>query len=124
MIGDQSRTRTSQGQCAGGHCTAESGETLRACRLWPQTIRALGYLKLGKGTEAAAEYQKILDYRGQSPPSVLYPLAALGSAQAAARQNHVANSRQAYETFFALWKEADADLPLLIEAKKEYEKLK
>jgi hypothetical protein len=26
--------------------------------------------------------------------------------------------------FLALWKDADADLPALIEAKKEYEKLK
>ena len=30
----------------------------------------------------------------------------------------------AYQEFFALWKDADADLPVLIEAKKEYEKLK
>jgi tetratricopeptide (TPR) repeat protein len=95
-----------------------------AAEFWPQTIRALGYQKLGKGAEAAAEYQKILDSRGQSPPSVLYPLATLGSARAADSQGDVAKSRQTYEAFFALWREADADLPLLIKAKKEYEKLK
>ena len=33
-------------------------------------------------------------------------------------------ARQAYRDFFALWKDADADLPVLMEAKKEYEKLK
>jgi len=33
-------------------------------------------------------------------------------------------SRKSYQDFFAIWKEADADLPILIEAKKEYEKLK
>jgi hypothetical protein len=36
----------------------------------------------------------------------------------------VAKSRQAYQNFFALWKEADADLPVLLEAKKEYGKMK
>ena len=35
-----------------------------------------------------------------------------------------AKARQAYQEFFELWKDADADLPVLIEAKKEYEKLK
>jgi eukaryotic-like serine/threonine-protein kinase len=90
---------------------------------WPQTVRAQAYLKLGKATEAAAEYQKILDSRGQSPSSVLYPLATLGSARTVAQQGDVAKSRQTYEAFFSLWKEADADLPLLIEAKKAYEKL-
>jgi hypothetical protein len=32
--------------------------------------------------------------------------------------------RRAYQDFFALWKDADADIPILIEAKKEYEKAK
>ena len=35
-----------------------------------------------------------------------------------------AKSRKAYEDFFALWKDADPDLPILIEAKKEYQKLR
>jgi hypothetical protein len=29
-----------------------------------------------------------------------------------------------YQDFFALWKDADADIPILLEAKREYEKLK
>jgi len=33
-------------------------------------------------------------------------------------------ARQSYQDFLALWKEADADLPMLIEAKKGFEKLK
>jgi hypothetical protein len=35
-----------------------------------------------------------------------------------------AKARKAYEDFFLLWKDADSDIPILIEAKKEYEKLK
>jgi tetratricopeptide (TPR) repeat protein len=56
--------------------------------------------------------------------SVLYPLAHLGLARAAAMSGDTAKARQAYQDFFALWKDADADLPALIEGKKEYEKLK
>jgi|GEM_PF-4308768 len=33
-------------------------------------------------------------------------------------------ARRGYQDFFALWKDADPDLAVLIEAKKEYEKLK
>ena len=32
--------------------------------------------------------------------------------------------RQAYQEFFEVWKDADADIPILIEAKNEYERLK
>lgn len=94
-----------------------------AGEFWPQYVRGLANLKLGKGTEAAVEFQKILDHRGYSPMSPLYPLAHLGLGRAAALQGDSAKARKAYEDFFALWKDADPDLPILIEAKKEYEKL-
>jgi hypothetical protein len=45
-------------------------------------------------------------------------------ARAAALTGETARSRQAYEAFLAQWKEADPDLPLLVEAKKEYQRLK
>lgn len=48
----------------------------------------------------------------------------LGLARAAAIAGDTTKSRQAYQDFFALWKDADADIPILIEAKREYEKLK
>jgi hypothetical protein len=35
-----------------------------------------------------------------------------------------AKARAAYQDFFALWKDADPDVPILKEAKAEYEKLK
>jgi serine/threonine protein kinase/tetratricopeptide (TPR) repeat protein len=77
-----------------------------------------------KGTEAAAEFQKILDHRGSQPTSPIYSLAHLGLARAAALNGDTARARQAYQNFFALWKDADVDTPILIEATKEYEKLK
>jgi hypothetical protein len=53
------------------------------------------------------------------PLSVLYTLAHLGQARAAALSGDLAQSRKAWENFFAAWKEADADLPLLIKAKRQ-----
>ncbi len=93
-----------------------------AAEFWPQYLRGQAYLKLKQGTEAATEFQKILDHRGQAPLSVLYPLAHLGSARAAALAGDMAKSRAAYEDFFKMWKSADADLPILIDAKREYGK--
>ena len=90
----------------------------------PQYVRGQAYLKLNKGAEAAAEFQKILSHRGWSVRGVLYPLAYVGLARGAVLQGDTAKARKAYQDFFALWKDADPDNPILIEAKKEYEKLK
>lgn len=88
---------------------------------WPRYLRGQAYLRLKRGTEAAIEFQSILDHRGEDALSPLYPLAHLGLARAAALTGDSARSRKAYEDFFALWKEADARLRVLIEAKKEYQ---
>lgn len=86
---------------------------------WPTYVRAQAYLQQKSGAEAKAEFQKILDHRGWDPTSYLYPLAHLGLARAAGLSGDVADSRKSYQDFFALWKDADGDLPVLIEAKKE-----
>ena len=87
-------------------------------------LRGQAYLKQQKGAEAAVEFQKILDHRGSQPTSPMYVLAHLGLARAAALQGDTGKARQAYQDFFALWKDADAHLPILIEAKKESDNLK
>jgi eukaryotic-like serine/threonine-protein kinase len=89
----------------------------------PQYVRGQAYLKLNKGAEAAAEFQKILDHRGWSVRGLLYPLAYVGLARAAMLQGDATKARNAYQDFFAIWKDADADVPILIEAKEEYERL-
>jgi eukaryotic-like serine/threonine-protein kinase len=90
-----------------------------AAEFWPQYLRGQAYLKLKRVAEAAAEFQKILDNRGYAPLSPFYPLAHLGLARAAAKAGDMTRSQKAYEDFFARWKEADPDLPILIEAKRE-----
>ena len=114
-----------------------NGNSAQALRLLEQTrthggyllfpiayLRGQAYLQDKKGAEAAAQFQEILDHRGWSPLSYFYPFAQLGLARAALLQGDTATARNAYQDFFATWKDADSDLPLLIEAKKEYTKLK
>jgi len=92
--------------------------------LWLNHIRGQIYLRGKAGKEAAVEFQKILDHRAVEPFSPLYPLAHLGLARASVLTGDTARARKEYQDFLALWKDADQDLPILIEAKKEYEQLK
>jgi serine/threonine protein kinase/predicted Zn-dependent protease len=91
---------------------------------WSPYLRGQAYLRQGKGDEAAAEFQKILDHRGWDVMSPLYPLAHLGLARSFALTAETAKSRQAYQDFLSVWKDADADLSILQTAKREYESLR
>jgi DNA-binding winged helix-turn-helix (wHTH) protein/tetratricopeptide (TPR) repeat protein len=90
-------------------------------RAYPFTnyLRGLAYLRLHKGAEAATEFQKILDHRGNNW-GPYYPLSYVGLARAAAVSRKTAQARQAYQDFFDMWKAADSDIPVLLEAHKEY----
>jgi tetratricopeptide (TPR) repeat protein len=87
-------------------------------------LRGQAYLKLGDGAKAAAEFQRILDHRGVAPTDPRYSLAHLNLGRAYALQGDRARARTAYQDFFAAWKDADPDVPILITAKAEYGKLK
>ena len=86
-------------------------------------IRGEAFLGLKDGAKAAAEYQKILDHRGAGPLDVRYNLSHLGLGRAYALQGNTASAKSAYQDFFAAWKDADPDLPILKQAKAEYGKL-
>jgi serine/threonine protein kinase/tetratricopeptide (TPR) repeat protein len=90
----------------------------------PAYLRGLAYLKSKQGGPAAAEFQKILDHHGFMGTSPYLALAKLGIGRAYALSGDAAKARTAYQDFFALWKDADPDVPVLKEAKAEYEKLK
>ncbi len=87
-------------------------------------MRGQALLQLKKGPEAAAEFHKILDHRGWNPLSPLWSMAHLGLARAAALSGDVETARKAYGDLFALWKDADPNLPLLLEARRESAKLR
>ena len=91
---------------------------------WPAWLRAQAYLRQRNGAQAAAEFQQMIEHRNWYLESPWHPLAYLGRARALALGGgEVAKSQEAYRDFFALWKDADPNLPVLIEAKREYERL-
>jgi tetratricopeptide (TPR) repeat protein len=85
-------------------------------------LRGQAYLDLRRGPDAAAEFQRILDHKGLQTASPFYPLAHVGLARAAALAGDTARARKAYQDFFALWKDADVEIPVLQQARREYEK--
>jgi hypothetical protein len=98
-----------------------------------EAIRGEAYLAAGKGTAAAAEFQKILDHSGIVWNRWTGALAHLGVARANALQARTSQGADAdaarvralaaYKDFLTLWKDADPDIPIFIAAKSEYAKL-
>src|SRR5262249_59073864 len=88
--------------------------------LCPVYVRGEAYLALGDGNRAAAEFQKFIDHRCVVVAFPWGALARLGLARAYAAQGDIAVARSAYRDFFTLWKDADAEMPILSRAKAEY----
>jgi tetratricopeptide (TPR) repeat protein len=86
-------------------------------------VRGLAFLRMKNGQKAAAEFRKILDHRGVDALSPYHALARLGLARASALAGATADSRRAYQEFFAFWNDADPDLPILQRARSEYQHL-
>jgi eukaryotic-like serine/threonine-protein kinase len=91
--------------------------------LYPVYVRGEAYLAAHHGTEAAAEFQKILDHRGVVLNEPIGALAHLQLGCAYALSGDAAKARTAYQDFLTLWKDADPDIPTLKQAKAEYAKL-
>jgi len=92
--------------------------------LYPAYVRGQAQLMGHNGIAAATEFQKFLDHRGITINFPLGALAHLGLARAYTVQGDITKARTAYQDFLALWKDADPDIPILKEAKAEYDKLK
>jgi serine/threonine protein kinase/tetratricopeptide (TPR) repeat protein len=87
-------------------------------------IRGLAYLQLKDPRNAIASFQdatrlKGVAYNTGSP----YALSFLGLGRAYAMAGNKPDAKKAYEVFFTEWKNADSDLPVIAEAKKEYAQL-
>jgi DNA-binding winged helix-turn-helix (wHTH) protein/tetratricopeptide (TPR) repeat protein len=96
--------------------------------LCPVYLRGEAYLTLGDGNAAAAEFQKFIDHYGLVVNFPWGALARLGVARANAQEAATdpaarGKARAAYQNFLTLWKDADPDVPILIQAKAEYAKL-
>lgn len=86
-------------------------------------LRAQAYLSLRLGLQANCEFQRLLDHRGSEPFSPFCAVAPLGMARARAMSGERAGSLAAYEQFLQSWSEADSDVPVLLEARHEYQRL-
>lgn len=103
-------------------------------RAYPDAIyvRGLAYLRMHRGAEAAAEFQKIVDHKGANWGATwvhpnwgqYYSLSYLGMARGYALAGDTARAKKAFQNFFELWKDADPDIPVLKQAKAEYARLK
>lgn len=92
---------------------------LGEARLIVVYMRGEAYLMLHDGPHAAAEFQKFIDHRVMVINYEWGALARLGLARAYAIQGDKAKARESFQDFFALWKDADQDLPVLRQAKAE-----
>lgn len=94
------------------------------CNMYAVYVRGEAYLQARQGEAAAAEFQRLIDHPGVILNSPIAPLARLGLARAYAAAGDIARSRAAYEELFAKsWNSADPDLPLLLTARKERDRL-
>jgi eukaryotic-like serine/threonine-protein kinase len=92
--------------------------------LYTVYVRGLAYLASQQGAEAATEFQKILDRRFIVASDPIGALARLQLGRALAVSGDMPRARTAYENFLTLWKDADADIPILAEARAEFARLR
>jgi eukaryotic-like serine/threonine-protein kinase len=92
--------------------------------LAPIYLRAQSQMIAGSTSEATHEFQRLLDHRGSEPFSPFCVLAEVGLARAHTLLGNIDAAVRSYERFLSSWSEADSDIPLLLEARQEYSRLK
>ena len=91
--------------------------------LYTAYVRGEAYLQAQRGPEAAAEFQKVLDHRGIVYADPTGALAHLQIGRAYVVSGDTTRAKNAYQDFLGLWKDADADIPILKQARAEYARL-
>jgi DNA-binding winged helix-turn-helix (wHTH) protein len=89
----------------------------------PIWVRGEAYLAENKGTDAAAEFQKIIDRKGLLAGDPIGSLAQLQLGRAYASAGDRTDANRAYKDFFYLWKDADPEIPIYKQAQAEYARL-
>lgn len=106
-----------------------SASAIRALLPRRGLLRALAYLRMHDGAQAAAEFHKVADHKGANwykrvhYPGQFYSLSYLGMARGFALTGETPKAKKAFPGFFELWKDADPNIPILHQAKAEYAKL-
>jgi tetratricopeptide (TPR) repeat protein len=86
-------------------------------------VRGEALMAARRYAEATVEFQKILDHRGIVGTDPIGVLAHLQLGRVFTLSGDNARAKAAYEAFLALWKDADADVPILKTARAEYARL-
>ncbi|MGA2812538.1 MAG: serine/threonine-protein kinase [Candidatus Acidiferrum sp.] len=110
-------------QPAGPYEFGALGNSALTISLYPVYVRGSAYLEAQQGAAAAAEFQKIIERPGVAAGESIGALAYLGLGRGYAMSGDPLKAKSAYEEFFRLWKDADADVPVLRAAQTEYAKL-
>ena len=86
-------------------------------------VRALTALSEGQASDTAALFSQMVDGKVANwGPE--YTAAQVGLARAVKLMGDSARAKKTFEQFFLSWKDADPDIPLLLEARKDYAALK
>jgi hypothetical protein len=91
--------------------------------LHPAYVRGLAYLKAHRESDAAVEFQKLLDHPGVVLADPIGVLARLQLARIFALSGNTANAKATFEDVLTIWKDADPDIPIIKQAKAEYARL-
>jgi tetratricopeptide (TPR) repeat protein len=86
-------------------------------------VRGEALLALHRYPEAISEFQKILGHRGIVGADPIGALAHVQLGRAFAQSGDTGKAKTAYQDFLTLWKGADADVPILGQARAEYARL-
>jgi DNA-binding winged helix-turn-helix (wHTH) protein/tetratricopeptide (TPR) repeat protein len=84
------------------------------------TLRAQAETEAGRLDDAVADYNLILNNQGVDPISPLYPIAHLRLARVLAQQKKTEEARKHFRAFLDGWKDADPELKMLTDARREY----
>jgi tRNA A-37 threonylcarbamoyl transferase component Bud32/tetratricopeptide (TPR) repeat protein len=91
--------------------------------LYPAYVRGMIYLSGRQGPEAVAEFRKILHDSPLVWSDPVGAVARLQLARALVLSGNAGQAKATYQSFLALWKDADPDIPILKRAKAEYTRL-
>jgi len=95
-----------------------------AAEFWPSYLRGEAYLALKQPRDAAAQFARVIDRRGEAPTSPLYSLSLLGRARAAVLSGDLPGARAHYERLLDAWSGADDSVAILKEARQEYVRIR
>ena len=86
-------------------------------------VAGLAALRLKRWEAATSAFETVIGFHTRLGLSPMVGIVHIMLGRAHAGAGHVNEARKAYQEAFTIWKDADADMPLLIEARQEFSRL-